>query len=522
MNSCWLLLLLLALTSTQSFSGTLTITPTTTLAAETAKNSSAADSFAGLPNGNAAPGNVSKLPIRNLLPGYSGKILAHYMPWWGKTSHISIGYSSLDPAQAEKTVVDMISRGYDGVMVSEASSDTWDRNGALTMFAAVVNHPGFLFSVSENSGAFSGVTDPTAKMIADMTFSNQHYFQYTNYLRMNGRPVVFIFDQNITGIDWAKAQAGSPGNPLFIFRNRAGFSYSYSNGGFSWIGFPSSTDLTGLGYLDTFYQTAATYSTKVTTGSAWKGFNDTVASWTKNRIIPQACGTLWISSLARATTNGLTSPTDILKVATWNDYEEGTELETGIDNCATMQDSVSGSTLNFAPTFSSTDGNESTVDHYQVFISTDGQNLMNLIQLPAGSRSLNLSSYSLAPGTYTFYVEMVGIPGILNRMSPAAIYTIAPPPPPPPPAPTVTLTSPRNNYPNAGHWMDVKAYATSTKAVTSMIVQVDGVTAATVTNVTSLNKWVYGSAGKWHYIQVLAYTNGVWVRSSTAKVYVSY
>jgi hypothetical protein len=390
------------------------------------------------------------------------------------------------------------------------------------MFAAVVNHPGFLFSVSENKGAFSGVTDPTAKMIADMTFSNQKYFQSANYLRVNGRPVVFIFDQDITGIDWAKAQAGSPGNPLFIFRNRAGFTYTYSNGGFSWIGFPSSTDLNGLGYLDTFYQTAANYPTNVTTGSAWKGFNDTAASWTKNRIIPQACGTLWIDSLARATANNVTSPTAILKVATWNDYEEGTELETGIDNCATMQASISGGTLNLAPSFSDATGNERTVDHYQVFISTDGQNLMNLIQLPAGSRSLNLSSYSLAPGTYTLYVKMVGMPGILNRMSPAATYTIAPPPPPPPPPPAVTITFPTNNYPNAGHWMHVKAFATSTKAVTSMMVQVDGKTAATVSNSTTVDKWVFGSVGRWHYVQVLAYTNGAWVRSSTVKVFVSY
>jgi hypothetical protein len=50
----------------------------------------------------------------------------------------------------------------------------------------------------------------------------------------------------------------------------------------------------------------------------------------------------------------------------------------------------------------------------------------------------------------------------------------------------------------------------------------NGVTAATVSNVTTLDKWVYASIGKWHYIQLLAYTNGVWVRSSTAKVYVSY
>src|SRR3954471_13936153 len=172
-----------------SVAGTLTITPTTTLTAQTSNNTSTPNTFTGLPNGNAAPGNVSKLPLRNLVPGFNGKLLAHYMPWWGNSGHINIGYSSHDAAQAEATVQDMISRGYDGVMVTESNSTSWDQQGALTMFAAVENHPGFLFSVSENKGSFSGVTDVTSKMIADMNFNNSHYFQSPNYLRENGRPV---------------------------------------------------------------------------------------------------------------------------------------------------------------------------------------------------------------------------------------------------------------------------------------------------------------------------------------------
>src|SRR5206468_3815361 len=154
-------------------------------------------------------------------------------------------------------------------------------------------------------------------------------------------------------------------------------------------------------------------------------------------------------------------------------YEEGTELQTGIDNCARMSASVSGSTLNFAPTFSSSTGSERTVDHYTVYISTDGQNLMPLTELAVGNRSLNLSNYSLAAGTYTLYVQMVGQPGILNRMSGAATYTVpvppAPPTPPPTPAPaaTVAITSPTNNYATAGQWVDVKATAVSNNKVTA-------------------------------------------------------
>jgi hypothetical protein len=514
MRSRVTLLLASCLVVTQAFAGTITITPTTTLAAETANNTSTPNTFVGLPNGDPAGGNASKLPIRNLVPGFNGKILAHYMPWWGKPGHIDIGQSSQDPVQAERIVTDMISRGYDGMMVSEANSNTYNQNGALTMFGAVQNHPGFLFSISENYGAFSGSTDPTAKLIADMSFSYYHYFQSPDYLRVNGRPVVFIFDQNITGLDWAKAKANSLGNPLFVFRNRSGFGYSYSDGAFSWIGLPTTTDLTGYGYLDDFYSLIPTYSTKLAVGSAWKGFNDTVASWSKNRVVSQQCGTVWLDTFGR-TTNVLLNPPSMLKVATWNDYEEGTEVETGIDNCARMSASVTSGVLNFAPVFSDPSGSERTVDSYSVFISTDGQNLMKLIDLPAGSRTLNLSTYSLQAGTYSVYVKMNGQPHILNRMSPAATYTVAP-------YAKVTITSPTNGYPNAGQYIRVKGYATTNTPVTTMAITVDGVVAYSVKNVTSVDKYVYGKLHKWHTVQVLAYTNGAWVKSNTAKVYVSY
>ena len=55
---------------------------------------------------------------------------------------------------------------------------------------------------------------------------------------------------------------------------------------------------------------------------------------------------------------------------TWNDYEEGTEIETGIDNCVSVSGSVSGTDLSW-----NIGGQENTIDHYSVFISQDGQNL---------------------------------------------------------------------------------------------------------------------------------------------------
>ena len=405
------------------------IKPTTTLVAETGNNTSAANSFLGWSNGDIAPTNISKVSIKTLVPWFGGKLLAHYMPWWGASGHKSNGQSSHDPAQAERIVEDMISRGFDGVMVSESNSSSWDQQGALALFAAIENHSGFYFIAGENKGALDSASNKTAKLIADMQFDDQHYFNSPNYLRWNGRPVVVFFDSaaNISGVDWAAAKAGSVqyGNPLWIFRNSSGFGYTASDGAFAWIGSASGSDPYGLSYLKGFYSEAMSHTSDLAVGSAWRGFNDSMASWGKGKVISGHCGQTWLASMALATTTFESSSHQIpfLKVNTWNDYEEGTEVETGVDNCGSVSASLSGAALSFAPKFTA-DGSEKTVDHYTVFISTDGQNLAHLTDLPVGSRVLNVGSFNLASGTYYLYVKMIGKPMITNHMSGRVTYVV--------------------------------------------------------------------------------------------------
>jgi hypothetical protein len=57
-----------------------------------------------------------------------------------------------------------------------------------------------------------------------------------------------------------------------------------------------------------------------------------------------------------------------LQIVTWNDYEEGTAIESGIDNCVYLTPAISGSSLGWTVG----GGNENTIDHYTVFLSTDG------------------------------------------------------------------------------------------------------------------------------------------------------
>jgi hypothetical protein len=68
-------------------------------------------------------------------------------------------------------------------------------------------------------------------------------------------------------------------------------------------------------------------------------------------------------------------------------------------------------------------GAESTIDHYVAYISTDGKNLMSLGNVNTGLTSVNLCSYSVPNGSYTFYVQAVGKPSMSNQISGAVKLT---------------------------------------------------------------------------------------------------
>lgn len=123
-----------------------------------------------------------------------------------------------------------------------------------------------------------------------------------------------------------------------------------------------------------------------------------------------------------------------MQVATWNDYEEGTEVESGVDNCLRVSNLQQG-TVNGVPslTWSVTSlsagyGTTSTIDHFTIWFGSPTGNPNDPIQVAAttpsgsgGTTSIPLSQLNLPrPGkdyAVDLYVEAVGIPLVLNQMS---------------------------------------------------------------------------------------------------------
>lgn len=415
---------------------------TTTLSAETANNTSAADSFTALSNGDAAAGNVSKLPIRDLL--YSGSttsIYAHFLPWFGQSNHTNVGYNSDDPTQVKKQVDDMLSRGIQGSIVDwYGQYKTFEDNTTqLVRNEAETRGGKFVFAVMEDVGALNKCASTagcsvTQTLINDISYANTMYFQSSAYMVINGRPVLFFFGVDKYTIDWTAVRnaANTTGNPYFIFQGTNGFTHVYSDGAFSWISVnTSNADDEGLSYLDNFYNAAHSYSGDLVFGSAYPGFNDSLAPWRAGqtpRIMNQHCGQTWVDSLGR--TGNHYSSTDQLKalqIVTWNDYEEGTEIESGIDNCIAVSGSTSGASFNWTLSGS---GKENTIDHYTVFISEDGSNLMALGNVASGTHTFDLSKLGLDPSKqYYLYVKAGGVPSIHNQMSASVTYQATNQPP---------------------------------------------------------------------------------------------
>jgi Glycosyl hydrolase family 71 len=395
---------------------------TVLLSSVTGNNTSAANGFQTQSNGNLGANNVSKVNIHSLL--YSGattKVFVQYLLWFGQADHMNIGYTSNNATQVQNQINDMVSRGIDGVII-----DWYGPNNAIDQAAQLVmeqaeQHPGFQFAIMVDAGALGASSQggsPQQALIQIMQYAEQKYFSSSAYMKINGQPVVTDFNVDLQyQIDWNAVNAALPVSPRYIFQDNDGFTHTLSDGSYSWV-MPQIGDY-GLGYLQNFYSTGMAYPNLETMGATYKGFNDTLASWGSNRIMDQQCGQTWLQTFQQVNSQySAQNQLPYLQLVTWNDYEEGTETESGIDNCFSLNASLSGSTLEWT-----INGDENTIDHYAVYASPDGNTLQQIAQVQPGTYSVNLCSAGVPSGTTQVFVQAVGKPSMANRMPGPVAYS---------------------------------------------------------------------------------------------------
>ena len=389
-------------------------------------NTSAGSRFPGAPNG-ALPGSasLSKVNVHTLLyPGATTQVLAHYLPWWGPDPRgLDAGYRSDDPQQALRTFTDMQSRGVDGVVVDWYGKGHFTDNAWKASMPMLERVPSMSFSIMIDSGTFKFNAPPgknlTDTILYHLDYLAREYFPSKQYLRVGGHPVVSEFGMESVGnADWERIQKAHP-EIDWIHIHAAGLNRPESKGAFVWVEAATKAiygdrpaDLRGL---NRFYNIAAIQKDKIVIGGVWKGFDDSKAPWAaaSPHYLPQDCGRTWLSTFKELDShyNARQAQLPFVQLVTWNDYEEGTALESGIASCVKITASLSGHTISVALTY------PDTVDHLELYQALKPESYRLL-----GSYSVSGSIMPLPdskPATY--FIKAVGKPFMQNVISDAIV-----------------------------------------------------------------------------------------------------
>ncbi|PYV81970.1 MAG: hypothetical protein DMG93_13605 [Acidobacteria bacterium] len=415
---------------------------------------------------NAPAGHISPLSAKQLMyPGWTGRLICEYQPWFGLASHKSVGYNENLPSTVGAQNSFMITEGCDINLVDfyGALNPNQSFNLATTnaVFADLNSRSGFplKFGIMEDKGALTA-TCPTSNqteaatvtclqnaLITEVDYINIHYASSGVYLTDNGNPLIFTFIPPstwpvLTSADWTtiwtavKAHTDTYVAPFkYIFQFGSFTTNAYDNGRFGWVQpatydatkqfwWGSNTNASPI-YLDNLYSAGIAHPSQLTVGVIYKGFDDNNASWSGNRVMAQQCGQVLLKTASEISKyfGGTKPQIPYVQIATWNDYEEGTSVEDGIDNCYTVSTSLTGNQLTWSLVASdSTYASPSTVHHFNVYYTDVLGNLYSAASnLAVTANALDLSTL-IPSGTWNVYVEMVGQPLIINRMSSALTY----------------------------------------------------------------------------------------------------
>ncbi len=211
----------------------------------------------------------------------------------------------------------------------------------------------------------------------------------------------------------------------FIFRNANWSAHPSGAGQYAWVNCnntPACTnDSSGLNYLDNFFNLASsTYSSYFNGGASWKGFNASNSGFNSPlATMAQSCGSQWLNTFAKAGSYfNAQMQVPFMQVATWNDYDEGTEIETGIDNCysiaaSAVPDPLGSNTMTWSLNASDSSASPGTIDHLEIWGSTECSSYLWTYR---ATLSISTTSWGTSSaGAYA--VKMVGKNSIINRLS---------------------------------------------------------------------------------------------------------
>ena len=274
-------------------------------------------------------------------------LLAVYQPWFGNGEHIDVGYTCHDPAVLERQIARARDLNISGFVVNWYGPRKQFEDQTFAMLQQASAKDGFKIAVQYDE-AVDHPGYATDAVIVDLQYLYDRYISpnagpaRSAYLRYQGRPVIFIFPKDAS-TDWNRIRQLTqswPDPPLLIYKDQSAKYPNAFDGFYAWVqpgrtGWARDGSHYGEDYLEYFYSNMSRhYPDKIAIGAVWPGFDDTRASWSRNRHMAYRCGKTFEETLQifrHSYPGGNASP--YLLIVTWNDYEEGTDIERGIGHC---------------------------------------------------------------------------------------------------------------------------------------------------------------------------------------------
>ena len=382
------------------------------------------------------PGHVSHTDVHTLIPSRPDlRWFANGTCWFGESAHISIGVNNNTTAYAAAMISDLESRGFNGLIFSWYGKGDQSDDVALKVQSYLSSssntNKNFRFIIMLVDGIRGG--ESNTNLEANIIYCQNQYFSDTNYEHdpaTNGKPILMFFNvRNTIGeANMEAVKAATDTNTLWVEQGTGYVSEPWENMTFQWTHEydtgVNASDPFNLSAVTNDFATIKAHPSKAAFGAMCGRFNGTLTkstNWSLGKYLPCSNG---LCMVARAAAINTVIPTNMTRMqwATWSDWEEGTQVESGIENNVALTGQVNSPPL---LSWTLTAGDERTIDHYEIYASTNGVNAAFLGSVPTGVYQTNLGQAGLAPGGYQLYVDAIGKPCVRDHLSPPVSAVLA-------------------------------------------------------------------------------------------------
>lgn len=299
-------------------------------------------------------------------------ILMHYMGWYGDTinytksdslRHWKFGhaqqpligqYDSKTPSLLIYHILLSWSCGIDGVVINvkDAYDDICMKNMISTLKTIQkIDSLNFKyeFAISYDDQGFD-LSSPFDTAISKLSFLRDSILPYiNNYVRYNGHPIIFSFDYpnkylTAKGFRSVINDVFKENKPLLIWNTLDGAEDNVElvDAYYPWVQPGAQWDkknglIWGKDYLDYYYSKVNEINREnkfgFTCGGVWPGFDDRKnTSWGGDRLMQRQNGIVYDSTWSYILSYNKPLPLKFVVIETWNDWNEGTEIEPSIED----------------------------------------------------------------------------------------------------------------------------------------------------------------------------------------------